>query len=65
MPESIKTPDGVQPYLHSQSSLIAPTSNAFRKMRTIMEAIGVFGILTIKLFFYLGMGKLCNRRRGI
>ncbi len=34
------------------------TLGSFRKMTAILEAVGIFGILTIELLCYLGADKI-------
>jgi len=67
MAESIKAPNGEQaPHLSQEKgeSLIARTSEAFRKMTTLGKTVGIVSVIAITLLCYLGMGKVFKKKRG-
>jgi hypothetical protein len=68
MPTLSETPDGEHACGFSReagSSLTAPALGGFRKVRAIIEAVGILFILTIKLVCYLGVRKVFRMREAI
>jgi hypothetical protein len=42
--------------------LVARTVDTFKRMAAVTKALGILGIITITLLYYLGMGKVFRKR---